>query len=498
MYALSKRLQILLLAFSLTVAAGASATAVAAPAIDSLSSASQARSGYLEIIGAGFGNDGEVWIGGHNAAVATWTESRVVAYVPEAAALGPATVEVWNADGVSNTAILDVTERLADGRVKWRLRMDAPYSLVRPAVAADGTIYAVDVRGRLYALSPDGALKWLVLDAGGKGVTLGADGTIYTGSESAIKAFNSDGSEKWTFVQDPRAFILIGIAVGPDGNIYGVASSGMGVFSLDPDGFERWRTSEAYDRPIVVYSEIVFGPGDRDDQLYFYANRHLRAVELKDGASVFEISGHHPVVSPLDGSVHFTAAAVDPDGLELWRFTFPVQGVPVTMPDVAPDGVHYVGYRGNELYAIDPDGRERWHLVLDDRIGRPIVDPLNSQVVVGNAETLNFPGVILAVDLGRRKLAWRLILPPEETDVFNPWTGLYGFNQYIAAPARFSPDGQVAYVNTAIADGGLVAQRAFLYAVDAASSTSGGGGKGGGDKGGGGGGKGGGGKGKPK
>ena len=51
-----------------------------------------------------------------------------------------------------------------------------------------------------------------------------------------MKAFNPDGSLKWTFIQNPRAFIMLGLSVGPDGNIYGVGTQGMGVFSFTPQG----------------------------------------------------------------------------------------------------------------------------------------------------------------------------------------------------------------------------------------------------------------------
>lgn len=50
----------------------------------------------------------------------------------------------------------------------------------------------------------------------------------------------------------------------------------------------RWTNPELYDRLIVDYAEIVFGPNDNQQQLYFYANNHLRTVRL-DGASVFAI-----------------------------------------------------------------------------------------------------------------------------------------------------------------------------------------------------------------
>jgi outer membrane protein assembly factor BamB len=67
-----------------------------------------------------------------------------------------------------------VTARQAAGRVNWRFRQNGPYSLVRPAIGPDGTIYSVDAFDHLYALTPDGGLKWLVRAAGGKRRGLGA------------------------------------------------------------------------------------------------------------------------------------------------------------------------------------------------------------------------------------------------------------------------------------------------------------------------------------
>ena len=123
----------------------------------------------------------------------------------------------------------------------WQVPLAGPYSAVRPVVAGDdldsaGTIYAVDVLDNLFAIAPNGDVLWSVGDAGGKGVDIGPDGTIYTGNEDWIKAFNPDGSQKWVFTQTPRAFVLQDVAVGPDGHIYALGSSGMGVFSLADRG----------------------------------------------------------------------------------------------------------------------------------------------------------------------------------------------------------------------------------------------------------------------
>src|SRR6185503_4881861 len=139
----------------------------------SIAPASQTRSGRLRLSGASFGGAGQVLIDGIPAPIASWTDTQIVAYVPEGSRLGAVVVQVVTGDGPSNTSGIQVTARQAAGRVKWRFQHSGPYTVVRPAVGPDGTIYVVDVYGRLYALAPDGALKWIVLGAGDKGVTVG-------------------------------------------------------------------------------------------------------------------------------------------------------------------------------------------------------------------------------------------------------------------------------------------------------------------------------------
>lgn len=445
-----------------------------AQTIASVSPATVSRSGFVEVVGSNFGaSRGKLLIDGISAPVAKWTDIRIAAYVPEGASLGSLAVTVVTAAGTSNGAALAVTDRAPSGRVQWRFRMDAPYSSVRPARGPDGTIYVVDVYGRLYSLAPNGALNWLVLNGGDKGLAVGPDGTIYTGSESDVKAFNPNGTRKWVFVQNPRAFIMLGLSVGPDGNIYGVGTEGPGIFSLTPQGALRWTNPEFYSRRIVDYGEIVFGPNNGEDQLYFYANDHTRAVRLRDGASVFTISPTgQPVVSPLDGTMHATATAYSPAGQLQWAFRFPIDNLPVSVPDVASDGTHYVMWRSSVLYAINPNGTEQWNVTLPFYLGPPNVDPANSLVVVGSANTLDQLNYILGVGTSSRQIEWRVDLPAEETNVFNPWTSQYGFNQFIDTRAKFSTDSQSAYLVTAIADGGLVAERSFVYAITAGGGTN--------------------------
>lgn len=449
-------------------------TTTGAGVITSLSESTLPRSGFLQILGTNFGGGGSVLIGGINAPVADWTSTRIVAYVPETAPLTTLQVQVVTTAGSSNTLPLVVTARPASANhVNWRFRMNGPYSFVRPAIGSDGTVYSIDAFSHLYALAPDGGLKWLVRGAGDKGVAVGPDETIYVASEGFIKAYHPDGTEKWTFVQNPRAFICLGVSVGPDGNIYSVGTQGLGVFSLTPSGTLRWTNPEFYDRYIVDYAEIVFGPNGATDQLYFFANNHLRAIRL-DGTSVFANSsgliaqlkpGLQPVVAP-DGSVHTVLWSYTPNGNLLWFFQTPYPYNVFTAADIGTDGVHYFVQNLSQLFALNPNGSERWRATVNGYVDGPVVDPLNTQLVMGSQETGDHAGYFVSVGTQTGQELWRSVLPIEDPTVWNPGVGIWGFNQFVNTRGRFAPNGQTAYFITSTATGDNNTSKSFVYSLN--------------------------------
>ena len=336
----------------------------------------------------------------------------------------------------------------------WSVPLAGPYSAVRPAVADDGTIYAVDVMDNLFAVAPDGTVLWSAGQAGSKGVDVGTDGTVYTGNEDWIKAFNPDGSLKWTFAQSPRAFVMQDVAVGPDGNIYVLASSGMGVFSLNPNGTLRWSTPEAYGRPFTGYVELAFGPtvDGRDQQLYFYANGHTRAVRLRDGASIFTIGGNNqqPQVSPLDGTWHTGSSAYSPDATLVWMFQYPAFTTALA-PAMGRSGMHYAIQAARTVYAINPLGVENWSQTLDEYVGGPDVDPGESQLLLSAGGGVQ-PVALKSISTNNGNSLWRMEFPADPS----------GLDQFVDTGVAFSSDGSTAYVVTALAGGNV----SYLHAID--------------------------------
>ena len=456
------------------------AAAAVAQTITGLSSATAARSSRVLIQGSGFGavqGSGRVEIAGIPALLTRWTDTLIAAYVPESAPVGSANVQVFTAGGSSNAVALNVTVRPGQsGRVRWRFQADGDYIPSRAALASDGTVYSQDVYGHLYAVSSDGGLKW-IFNAPGTGhgcIDVGTDGTIYIGNTTSIFALAPNGVVRWQFDQNPGAFILLGPNVGPDGNIYAVGTQGMGVFSLTAQGILRWSLTENYSRPIVFFQEIVFGPAVQS-RLYFHANDHLRGVGL-DGSQVFTFVDHmgftqgvpQPVVA-ADGSVYsnlFTypgpgivLGKFDNNGNELWHIfdQDPAGTSVVSAPDVGPDGVIYDGRNLNSLYAINPDSTVRWQYTDPEPLMLPTVSPLNDLVFMGGA-TDGQPGFFEAVST-TGSLVWKFALPIES-----------GFNvdPDPFARARFTLDGQTAYIGTSIA-GQPSNGYSYLYSIQTGS-----------------------------
>jgi outer membrane protein assembly factor BamB len=462
------------LCLSLLVAAAA----VAQPTITSVSSTTSARSSRVLIQGSGFGSlqgAGHVEIGGISAPLTRWSDALIAAYVPETSPPGAVNVQVFDSQGFSSNLLpMKVTLRPPQsGRIRWRFQADGDYIQSRPAVGTDGTVYAIDVSGHLYALAPDGGLKW-IFNATGYGfgnVDVGPDGTIYTGSATAIFALAPDRTLRWQYNQSPAAFILLGPNVGPDGNIYSVGMDHLGVFSLTPQGSLRWSVQENYARPIVDIQEIVFGSA----ALYFHADGHLRGVGL-DGSQVFtnpesfdtSQGDPQPAVGP-DGSIYINSFSAFGQGLALsafdasGNFRWGVLNSPPTnrlsMPDVGKDGVIYDGRDLINLYAVNPDGTVRWQYTDSGTISSNIVSPLNDLIFLGGGFDYPNPGFFEAVSTTGKSL-WKIILPDENGLKIGP-----------LSRARFSRDGQTAYIGTMIPGQSRTNPHSYLYSVQTAGTT---------------------------
>ncbi|MCH8879288.1 MAG: hypothetical protein IID34_05330 [Planctomycetes bacterium] len=434
------------------------------PQIDGLSDATLARSGRLLIFGTNFGGrQGEVLIDGLSAIATTWTDTEIHAYVPEAATLGSVPVRVTTARGTSDAVTLNVTMRPSGGassggqnRIRWRFQLDSQFSGQFITVAPDGTVYATDLF-RLYALSPDGGLLWVAVNAGRRRpISLGPDGTIYTAG-NLIKAINPDGTMKWEYSSPFGSELLAGPSVGPDGNIYAVQNTwgtGLGAFALDPDGELLFSdpdnllmASNADSNSAIVFRPDMFYVGIRVSAT---AQPVLNAFDF-DGDHLW--SGvhsdrdlHTQTFPKLDPSGRVIARwaqtgmmAITPNGDVDWVSIHPGGGMP-TMPGIDATGVIYTGtYLGRKLWAIDPNGSTRWVLLSSGGLTDTVnVAPDGSIILVGGSDTFGQPGWAQAYDTADGTFLWQVDLLSEG-----------GINQYVCSQQpTFTPDSRTAYATT--------------------------------------------------
>ena len=472
---------LLLLIFSIAQQAAAD------PVISGLNRTDAPRSGRVAIEGTGFGTGGLVSIAGLNAWTSTWTDTRVVAYVPETAALGPASLHIISGGLQSNSEPLTVAARQASGRIKWDFEVDGDNMWWRPALAPDGTIYVHtnnETDGLVYAVTPDGGLKWVQKVNWYPYVPpmAGPDGAVYVGSILSIYRISPDGAIDWQF-QGPSN-ITVSPTIGPDGRLYG-AFEVLGAFAIDPlTGQLLWSNPG---NPIITDKageavETVFGPagpGEPVDQFYIStdgSSGSFWAFSL-DGEQLFNnsfgnirktaevaIGSNGTIYGPT--SLGLEVKAVDPsDGTTLWTY-YPGASDWATGTnnvEIGPDDMLYFVGSSAKLEAFDPSTQTRkWQEFTPlDTLKRPSVTPDGSTLIATGADagTFGSPPYVKAFNTQNGQELWRVNLPFQ----LNP-----GFRVYGVHHARITPDGATAYVSTmSLAEYPLNQDpHTFLYAIE--------------------------------
>jgi outer membrane protein assembly factor BamB len=227
---------------------------------------------------------------------------------------------------------------ITNGFLKWTYPTgdntggnDFQYS--SPVVGGDGTIYinswVTSSSGVLFALNPDGSLKWMTNSLSGRSnivqyadyfgsPAIAFDGTIYCGANNYFSAVNPDGTIKWQFVVTNENFTLAP-TVGPQGTIY-VEGCKQGIdtntlYALNSDGSVKWTFPVPSDSGVLTWFKGSSCAIASDGQIY---------------------------VSSSDGTLYSLA----PDGTMNWSYQ--TQNGGLKPPVIGPDGTIYVSSYNSE------------------------------------------------------------------------------------------------------------------------------------------------------
>ncbi|MEH7460252.1 PQQ-binding-like beta-propeller repeat protein [Bacillus sp. JJ1127] len=280
-----------------------------------------------------------------------------------------------------------------DGTLKWKKSiMKGGYST--PVIAEDGTIYVT--ADNLTAFNPDGSIKWQVKTPYNTTPVLDRDGTIYVRGKGGIDAYNPDGSKKWsanTIIEDGYSPSPLLLSRG--GIIYTLVFSNNKnnyLYAHDKNGKELWeksvpRTLSGTGFTLGINDEIFV---NTQDKLYVFDKNgnivHQWQEKQKEGL----VSA--PTVSSTDGTIYVGGRdytyAYNPDYSLKWKS--PTKGIILAAPVIDKNGVIYAK-TDDELYALNPDGTLKWKMPKSPTAFRTASH--NDSIIIGKDGTLYNVGI---------------------------------------------------------------------------------------------------------
>jgi outer membrane protein assembly factor BamB len=182
-----------------------------------------------------------------------------------------------------------------------------PCNVTTPIPASDANPF-LPVNGHVYAINPDGTIKWDFYAMGNvdSSAAIGADGTIYIGSDYATWGFSN------------------AVEVFPIGSL----TTGF-LYAINPDGTLIWVTD--------LYGDVKSSPAIGSDGTIYVGS---------DKEDVFALNAD-------DGTI---------------KWVFPTRGPVRSSPALAMDGTIFIGSSDSRLYALNPDGTLRSDLFATEGI----------------------------------------------------------------------------------------------------------------------------------
>lgn len=386
-------------------------------------------------------------------------------------------------------------------------------------LAKDGTLYFGVEDARLYAMKPDGTVKWITKVQAYQDQeeltnmisfatpVVADDGTIYINTLGYyvdgggnqynfgfLWAINPDGSEKWRYETgnfkagsgSMAPWLRGSAAVGHEGTIYVVSDDGV-LHAINPDGTLKWKFISYENKgwlrgldgkpPVVGLDGTIYFAAEGEFKLFDMGKREARLFAINPDGSLkwdFKLlegklfANEYPPSIGRDGKIYVDNGdgkatmlyAINPNGTKAWEF--PVGMMAASSPVVGADSTVYIGgwsYVSSQyrikLFAVHPDGAEKWRF---PKSGDP--EKYGSQLanpVIGADNNIYFGYHTSSYAGGDGRL---YALRPDGTSLWSnpPILGAIG-----NSPAVIAPDGTL-YVGTG--EGSTDIYRGKLYAVN--------------------------------
>jgi outer membrane protein assembly factor BamB len=307
---------------------------------------------------------------------------------------------IYAAGQISNVYALN-----PDGTLLWKFRSGPVQD--SPVIGPDGAIYVTTTTGSVFAINSNGTQRWqgsidTVVNYNQSGGAIDRTSYYTAGRHGLIAVSLDSGEKRWETVipfgqYGSPAILQNGLILYP----------GHGrLNTIDTAGDPQWSypavTAEAIERnggwpppgDGSFDSGIALGP---DGTIYGAAGNARFVAVGQDQKLKWEFKTHWgnkaaPVVA-VDGTVYCGGGdgilyAFDPMGNKKWELT--MQGALDASPVLAEDGTIYAV--ATEFAAISPDGKKLWSFRTNSAVtSSPTIAP------DGTVYFATYPGVIMAV-----------------------------------------------------------------------------------------------------
>jgi MYXO-CTERM domain-containing protein len=276
-----------------------------------------------------------------------------------------------------------------DGTLKWRTQTGGDVHS-SPAIGFGGTVFVGSDDDRLYALDPETGAVRCSRNLGNLDVesspAVGGDGTVYVGSDdNRLYALDpGDCTVKWTV--QTGGDVASSPAVGGDGTIY-VGSNDNKLYAVRPTGSLKWTFTtggNVESSPAISANGQTVFVGSHDRRLY--------ALDAQSGALIWSANlGSIVRGSPVlgaDGTIYVGAdddlfALRPADGSVLWSRR--PGGDVNAAPAIDAAGTVYVGSTSGKVFALDGQtGNEIWSFATGAPVRSSPAIGINGALYVGS------------------------------------------------------------------------------------------------------------------